>query len=308
MGNNFKYFGYGFVGSTKDRSEIEINSTKAYKALRAAFVDTITIEVADPSDTKHWELHSLITDLIDGKIKLDGKQPVLVVPTAETLGGNYEDATSTYDFVTMARLHIIILNRDDLSTCTLDGKVKVEDDDLEARDNLRAEFACARMNTRGRKAMPIDAKFRKVFWAWQNYFIDTQDAIDLLGCSRGTLYSLSQEFITSFSFSGVYDREFDEYLLNYADKPVRGITLDDEITNKLIAIHRIVGDNWTESSVSYALVNERVGFSKKFGLTKEYIRLRLNYMYGRAGMAAATKMYSKGEEYVAQLREELKNM
>lgn len=305
MKNNFKYFGYGFVGSTKDRNKIEIKSTKAYKALRAAFVDNITIEVADPTNPKHEELHELIDNLFDGKIKLDGKQAVLVVPSVETLGGDYKHATMVYNHIT-GLMHIIILNRADLSTCTLTGEVKVALDDMQGIKKLRAEFACAKLTTRGRKAIPIDTKFRKVFWAWQNYFIDTQDALDLLGCSRGTLYSLSQIFMTSFSFTDLYWKEHDEYMENYADKPIRGVTLDDQTVEHLIAIQRTVGDNWTESTVADAL---RGKWGKtKYSTVQEYIRLRLNYMYGRAGMAAATKMYSKGEAYVAQLREELKKM
>ena len=306
MGNNFKYFGYGFVGSTKDRSEIEINSTKAYKALRAAFVDTITIEVADPSITKHQELHRLIDDLINEKIELDGKQAVLVVPTAETLGGSYEEATSTYNLLSWSPVHIIILNRDDLSTCTLDGQIKVARHDRETRDYLQAEFACARMNTKGRKSLPINARFRKVFWAWQNYFIDTQDALDLLGCSRGTLYSLTQEFITLPSFRGVYIREFDKHLTDYENKPVRGVALDDETVALLFMVQRKLGDNWTPARVAEVMPVR--SHQRKFGSAKEYIRLRLNYRFGRAAMAEASKRYSKGKEYVAQLKQELQNM
>ena len=306
MENNFKYFGYGFIGSKKDRSQIEIKSTSAYKALRAAFVDNIIIEAADPSISVHQELRSLIDNLINGKIELEGKQPLLVVPTAETLGGSYEEATSVYDLVTRSHIHIVILNRDDLSTCTLDGQVKVARHDTKARDYLRAEFACARMNAMGRKSLPINAKFRKVFWAWQNYFIDTKDALDLLGCSKSTLYSLTQEFITLPSFRGVYIREFDEYLTDYENKPVRGVTLDDETVDLLFAVQRKLGDKWAPANVAEAMPVR--SHQRKFGSAKEYIRLRLNYRFGRAAMVAATKMYSKGEAYVAQLREELKNM
>lgn len=298
--NKFEYIGYGFVGSKKEESQVEVKSTKAYKALRAAFVDSIIIEVAPPSDSKRWKLRELITE------NLGNKNFVLVVPTIETLGGTYEDATSTYNIV-IGSFNIVILNRPDLSTITLEGESLVVND-LKAKEKLQADFACARMssNGKGRKAIPLDAKFRKVFWAWQNYFIDTKDAIALLGCSRGTLYSLAQEFMTSYSFNGVYYNEYDN-LEDFEKKPVRGINLDDDLNDILIKIQRELGFDWTLDGVNDVL--ETIPWEKqKFGVRYDYLRLKLNFQYGRSGMAVATKTYSKGQTYVEQLREELKNM
>ena len=305
MNNPFIYFGYGFVGSTKNRNEIEIKSTKAYKALRAAFVDNITIEVADPSDTKRWELRRLITNLLEGDIELDGKQAVIVVPSIEALGGNYEDATSTYNFI-LGLCHIVILNRPDLSTCTMDGTVTVALNNLNGIERLQSEFACAKMTSRGRKALSPNAKFRIVFWAWQNYYIDTEDALDLLGCSRGTLYSLAKEFMTAYSFGGIYVSEYD-MLQDYDYKPVRGITLDENTEEVLRSIQRQLGNDWTEEGVSDVL---KTIDSNKIKMTawSDYIRLKLNYQYGRAAMAAASRRYARGEGYVAELKEQLASM
>ncbi len=299
--NKFEYIGYGFVGSKKEESQVEVKSTKAYKALRAAFVDSIIIEVAPPSNSKRWKLRELITE------NLHNKNFVLVVPSIETLGGTYEDATSTYNIV-IDSFNIIILNRPDLSTFTLEGKSLVSLNDLRAIEKLQADFACARMSTngKGRKAIPLDEKFRKVFWAWQNYFIDTKDAIDLLGCSRGTLYSLAQEFMTSYTFNGIYYNEY-ENLEDFENKPVRGITLDDDTNEILLKIQRTLGFNWTFGGVNDVL--STIPSKKiKFGVRYDYLRLKLNFQYGRSGMAVATKTYSKGHEYVEQLREELKNI
>ena len=306
--NKYRYIGYGFLGSKKKENEVDIKSTKAYKALRAAFVDEIIIEVADPSDTSRNKLREIITENLtfgsNGWVDGTKENIVLVVPTVETLGGIYEEAVSTYCFLTDS-YHIIILNRPDLSTFTMDGKVLVELNDIDTIGQLRAEFACARMTTRGRKAIPLDAKFRKVFWEWQNYYIDTKDAIELLGCSRATLYSLSKEFMTSFAFSDVYMKEYDN-LENSLDKAVRGIVLDDDTNEILICAQRHMGDNWTLEGFNVAVRGKQFKF--KYGMWNDYLRLRLNYKYGRAAMSYATKTYSKGIEHVQKLREELNTM
>ena len=162
------------------------------------------------------------------------------------------------------------------------------------------------MTSRGQKAISPDAKFRAVFWAWQNYFIDMEDALDLLGCSRGTLYSLAKEFMTSYSFSGIYGSEYCA-LEDYANKPVRGITLDENTEEVLRSIQRQLGNDWTEEGVSDVL---KTIDSNKIKMTawSDYIRLKLNYQYGRAAMVAATWRYSRGEGYVAELREQLASM
>ena len=306
--NTFKYIGYDYIASKKERKDIEINSTKAYKALRAAFLDSITIEVAPPSDTKRNDLREIIMNSFnfnDKGFMVSASNTVIVVPTVETLGGTHKDACDTYDII-LGRLHIIILNRPDLSTITLNGEVLVELSDKAAIQKLKTEFACTKTTTRGRKAISIDAKFRKVFWSWQNYYIDTQDAIDLLGCSRQTLYSLAQEFITSNIYGDVY---YDEYYMleDYEMKAIRGINLDEDTKEVLIQINRTIGNCWTLEKVIDALAkqpNEKI----KFPMRNDYIRLRNNLLYGRAAMVSATREYSKGKEYVEQLKKEINSI
>jgi hypothetical protein len=188
----------------------------------------------------------------------------------------------------------------------LDGEVLVELSDKAAIQKLKTEFACTKTTTFGRKAISIDKKFRKVFWNWQNYYIDTQDAIDLLGCSRQTFYSLAQEFITSNIYGDVY---FDEYykLEDYERKAIRGIKLDEDTKEVLIQIKRTIGNFWTLDKVVDVLAKqprEKI----KFPMANDYIRLRNNYLYGRAAMVSATREYSKGKEYIEELKKEISSI
>ena len=299
--NKVKYIGYGCLNSQLDKNVIEIKSTKSYKALRAAFLDEIVIEVLPAFTIDRPKLESLVN-----KYKSFMNNPtefiIFVVPSVETLGGNLEIAISNYNII-IESFDIIILNRPDLSTCSLSGEVFVDIADEAGIEKLKREFACSQMTQRGRKAISIDERFRKVFWSWQNYFIDTTDAMQLIGCSRATLYSLSHKFMTSDTAYDIYLREYSN-LENYMDKPVRGITLDDETCDLLVKLQRSLGDNWTEEGIQTVLEDTPKNIAK-FSDCRDYIRLRLNFKYGRAAVFEATKKYLKGREYFDKLKMEL---
>lgn len=298
---NVKYIGYGCINSQLNTNEIVIKSTKAYKALRAAFLDEIVIEILPDFAVDRPKLEYLVNKyktLVNNDMELI----VFVVPSIETLGGISEVAISNYNMI-IEYFPIIILNRRDLSTCSLSGEVFVDTADEVCIEKLKREFACSQMTPRGRKAISIDERFRKVFWSWQNYFIDTTDAMELIGCSRATLYSLSHKFMTSENAYDIYLREY-SYLENFMDKPVRGITLDDETCDLLVKLQRSLGDNWTEEGVQ-TILEDTPNKIAKFSDCKDYIRLRLNYKYGRAAVFEATKKYLKGREYFDKLKMEL---
>ena len=122
--NKVKYIGYGCINSQLDKNVIEIKSTKTYKALRAAFLDEIVIEVLPAFTIDRPKLESLVN-----KYKSFMNNPtefiIFVVPSVETLGGNLEIAISNYNII-IESFDIIILNRPDLSTCSLSGEVFVD--------------------------------------------------------------------------------------------------------------------------------------------------------------------------------------
>ena len=145
-----------------------------------------------------------------------------------------------------------------------------------------------------------------MFWAWQNYYIDNDDAIRLLGISRPRLYSLSSEFMTSPNYREIYKKDFKKYMKNFDDKAVRGITIDNDLRLLIGHIRFNCGVDWTVESVQKVL-SETTGFVKEY-CAEDYIRLRLNYMFGRAAIFEAIKKYKKKPEYVDKLREELSKM
>lgn len=307
----FKYIGYGFIATNRKIEDVAISSTSSYKALKSAFLNEVIYEAGEINSPR-LKLQKIVLDASEAKtFTINGNQieshynTVLVVPNIETLGGTIADAATAYSFI-IDEMHIVILNRQDLSTVTLNGDVLVAESDIEKRDMLKAEFKYSKVTNKGRKAMTPDARFRKVFWAWQNYYIDTKDAVALLGCARTRLYSLAKEFMTDAVFSNLYMREFNEYMSDYEHKPVRGISLDEELTEYLLLIRDEIGLDWTEKKVMEACL--KLDLSKMKYMSADYVRMKLNYMYGKAAMAAATKQYSKGPEYIKQLEEELRNM
>ena len=79
-------------------------------------------------------------------------------------------------------------------------------------------------------------------------------------------------------------------------------------TSLLVSMQRSMGnDEWDLMGIAKVLSEsnlEKIPFPN----AKDYIRLRLNYEYGKVGMSKATVQYSKGKEYVEQLRKEINNM
>lgn len=295
--NDLYYIGYGIVISSENKTQRQLMNSKAYKQLRACFLNEIVMESTKQVGDERPVLKNLIM-----KYQCFAKN-VFVVPTLETLGGSLDEIKKNYREMSLVS-HIVILNHPELSTITLQGQILIPHTDIIRRNELVAEVAAIKISNRGRKAVSPDAKFRKVFWAWQNFFIGTNDALKLLKCSTATLYAVSKDFMTNSAYFVLYDIEFNKYMEDYEDKPVRGITVDEEIKNIILTYQR----NNTEWK-TYEMDNV-ISFLKikpKY-INKDYIRLRLNFSQGKSAMATATKKYSKGTEYVKQLEEELQTM
>ena len=295
--NDLYYIGYGIIISAENKTPRQLMNSKAYKQLRACFLNEIVMESTKQVGDERPVLKNLIM-----KYQWFSKN-VFVVPTLETLGGSMDEIKKNYREMSLVS-HIVILNHPELSTVTLNGQILIPHTDIIRRSELVAEVAAIKISNRGRKAVSPDAKFRKVFWAWQNFFIGTNDALKLLKCSTATLYAVSKDFMTDISYSILYNIEENNYLTDYMDKPVRGVTVDEEIKTIILTYQRN-NTEWKTFEMDNVISSLKI---KPKYTNKDYIRLRLNFSQGKSAMAAATKKYSKGPEYVKQLEEELSNM
>jgi len=308
--NPFNYIGYGCVYSDKPKETIDISNTKANKTLRGLYLDYIEIEVIPKSVSER----KVLEQLIEASYSPDGfgemeptKNRVFVFPSIETLGNTPNDVAIMYSRI-VSDFNIIILNRADLSTCTLDGKVLVDIKDIERITKIKKELAFSQMNALGRRGTPLNAKFRKVFWDWQNYYIDTNDVIKLLGISRATLYAMSKSFMSEAIYSATYSDEFTTNMVDFKNKPIRGVVIDESITSLLVAMQRKMGnEDWDILGIAQVITENKIE-KNPFPNLKDYMRLRLNYEFGKVAMSKAAKEYSKGKEYVEQLKKDLENM
>lgn len=334
--NSFIYDGFGYVVSNLPKEKVDITTSKAYKELRGHFLDSITIDILSPYEmdppyiSDYFYTYSELSYLPDlysdlsyfpelnsdafGKNRMDDAYSrVFVVPTIESFGVTPEIAIANYDKF-LSCFHVIILDRPDLSTVTLDGEVIYKHSDRYNRENLVAEFAISKFKRQGRKAKSLDVKFRKVFWDWQNFFISTEDALSLLNMSRGTFFTLSNDFMTDEAFRTIYLKEHIKRLSNGQLKPIRGITLSENDTKLIIRLHRHLGktNNWGIHAIQQlqsVMGEEEIKIYKECKFAPEdFVRLRLNVSEGRAAMARCSKQYNKGPEYVEILRNELEKM
>ena len=314
--NECKYYGYGFICTNKARETVNIKTSRDYKALKSAFVDSIDMDIDSTLGADRPVLDALIDKILATG---DLEHHILVIPSADTLGTskkltladnetkeNIEAAVFRYKMITLIHgLHIIVLDSPQFSTTDFAASFAIPSSDGKKRAKLIESFFCEKLKKHGRKAMsPDNEKFRLVFWNWQNFFIDTADAISLIGCSKTILYQLTKVFMLNGDLRDTYTEEFEKYMVDYEEKPVRGLQVDEDIENTLRKAQRMMGDKWTIEGVGLAGVNAH-SEKQELLLEQDYIRMRLNYIHGRAAMAAATKKFSKGDAYVQELKEQL---
>ena len=275
MFNNNTYFlGYGVLISEKEITSRTKSSSKAYQTLRDNYCDNIIIDVIKTPDA----LRPFIKDRLynEKKIIENNKQElVLVIPTLETLGGNEKQIREIYEMLILS-IHLIVLNRPELSTYNLMNEELINIDDWEARQRLIKKLDTIKVKSRqGRKAKEFDAAFRKVFWQWQNFTITTEEALNLLKISKPTLFAMTKEFMTSPESRPLYKKEFKEFMFDYSEKPVRGVALD-EPTRKLVAgCQRRMGDNWDMEKVLE--IAKILYISPVQFIPEDYYRFRLNF-------------------------------
>ena len=160
----------------------------------------------------------------------------------------------------------------------------------------------------------LDLKFRQVFWAWQNYFISTETAMELLECSRKKLEENSILFMTSPEYRDLYKVEFGLYMKDYSEKPVRGYAkIDEETRHQFLMIGRsmaVVSEckglgpkNSTTFEWSFKKV---VDACKKYGFSnlipEDFYRYRLNYKNAKHLIHDASEKFLRGPAYIKTLK------
>lgn len=199
----------------------------------------------------------------------------MVIPTLETLGGNEKQIREIFEMLILS-IHLIVLNRPELSTYNLMNEELINIDDWEARQRLIKKLATIKAKSRqGRKAKEFDAAFRKVFWQWQNFVITTEEALKLLKISKPTLFAMTKEFMTSPESRPLYEKEFKELMIDYSEKPVRGVTLDEPTRKLVTGCQRRMGDNWDISKV-LEIAKILYIYPVQF-IPEDYYRFRLNF-------------------------------
>ena len=275
MFNNNTYFlGYGVLISEKEITSRTKSSSKAYQTLRDNYCDNIIVDVIKTPDAPRPFIKDRLYN--EKKIIENNKQElVLVIPTLETLGGNEKQIKEIFEMLILS-VHLIVLNRPELSTYNLMNEELIHIDDWETRQRLVKKLATVKVKSRqGRKAKEFDVSFRKVFWQWQNFTITTEEALNLLKISKPTLFAMTKEFMTSPESRPLYKKEFKEFMIDYSEKPVRGVALD-EPTRKLVAgCQRRMGDNWDMAKVLE--IAKILYISPVQFIPEDYYRFRLNF-------------------------------
>ena len=143
--NDLYYIGYGIIISAENKTPRQLMNSKAYKQLRACFLNEIVMESTKQVGDERPVLKNLIM-----KYQCFSKN-VFVVPTLETLGGSMDEIKKNYREMSLVS-HIVILNHPELSTVTLNGQILIPHTDIIRRSELVSEVAAIKISNRGRKA------------------------------------------------------------------------------------------------------------------------------------------------------------
>lgn len=296
------YLGYGtFISKREDAEKIK-NGSKAYLALRTQACDDIIIEVLKNASDERKKIPEIIKIMEEHP----AERKILIIPSIETLGDNLEAIRAAYTEI-IDKMHIVVMNIPELSTYTLAGREVIPMNDYR-RDDLIRELSYYNINVyRGRKAKSPDARFRRVFWEWQNFNIDNNDVQRLLGYAKTTIYILARDFMTNRDYAYEYYEEFKANMVDYEIKPVRGVTMDADTKKVVLACMKELGDDWAEDEV-YRIARAVLGDDATLFSPMDYIRFRTNLTRGRSAMFDLADKYDKGTEYVIELEKEIKNM
>lgn len=324
--NEIKYYGYGIIVSKNDEKAIDLKNAKSYKILRKQFVDSITIEVVKSYTMPRNELKKMVEEIEDHResvvlnpadpskdlIQMFGPQKkrdvCIVVPTLETLGGSrFSVQRIAIEIITKA--HLLILDHPELSTVDFNGNVSdlLTSERFDALTLLMDRLRNTKLCFKGKNPLVVDEKFKKVFWDWQNYYITTEEALELTGYARATFYELCKEYMMGKHWRDDYTTESSGQPEDWDKKPVRGMQIDEKTRTLLIKIQRTLGDDWDPVEVGKIAKEEIKEDGEEYIFYEDLVRLRLNFTEGRSAMAKAAKKYRKPERF-EELKKELEKM
>lgn len=286
--NNTYYLGYGVLVTEKKITAKTKSSARAYQVLRNVYCDEIKIDILNnPKGFRPFLEQDIYTE--KKKIEESGQEFVLVIPSIETLGGDESQIKEVYEKLILS-MHIIVLYHRELSTYSIDNEELISIADEKARKYCVKKLETIKFNSKqGRKSKSFSVAFQKEFWKWQNFAITTEEAFEALNISKPTFLRMSKEFMTSSHVRDLYRCQFKHLMLDYQDKPVRGIAVD-ATTRKLVTnCQRRMGEDWDFSKVS--VIAEMLDIYPVVYLEQDCYRFRLNIKSRDSLYAAMTKYY-----------------
>lgn len=278
-------YGYGILLSDIPLTKKRKTTTKAYIALNKYILDEIVIEAIPNLDSARLDLEFLIDSLSPGD--------VIVFSSLESIAGN---ALNVYNILYKLSCHAVdwaILGEPDLSSYNIDSYESYYYSDAKI-DAILNDVQLANIGrTTGRKAIQLSENFIDVFWDWQNYFISTEEACQILKMGTATFYSKASEFIRLPCYKKKYITGHDERMVDWQKKPMRGPKIkDSKYLEALRDLKRIFGsyDNWDLDEVSayLATCHEEVLDL----IPQDIMRLYLNYSQTAATTRAAKQFYN----------------
>ena len=277
MGN---MYGYGSITSNEDLFNLyrmkNVKNTTAYKSLRSMFLpeENIIIDFIPKLDADRPKLRELVETL----------QPddVIVIYSLKSLGTK-KSILKWYEYIANNNIGLLIPDSSNKKTglsrfSTADWAGEIDKNKISSLNDLINELKYLNSEMQysvGRIKKEIDDKFIQSYWAWQNYYITTEQALGSSNLSRQRFYALTKEYEATED----YLKELQRQPQDFVNKPKRGSL--PQIFRKILFEVENLGTPLQNVCEKHSISIPDI----------EYERMKTTYLYGKKAMAEAQRRY-----------------
>ena len=281
-------YGYGILLSDKPLTTKRRTTTKAYLTLRKKLITNITIEAIPDLSSEREQLYSMIESL--------KPKDVLVFASFEAIANNGKDAAYLLREIISKEADWAIIGFPEYSSYNIDTFRSLNLPISQLNYISDSLYYVNFDRTTGRKAIQISELFIEVFFDWQNYFITTEEACDILGMKVGTFYNKASDFIREPKYRQKYCSLYNTKMVDWRKKPMRGPKFKTPQYNEFV-IHFIGGcgpyEKWTVEDIEEMILYEAEAHVNVIDLIpQDAMRLYLNFMIPAATTKAAKEFYN----------------
>lgn len=281
-------YGYGILLSDKPLTTKRRTTTKAYLTLRNKLITNIIIEAIPDLFNERKQLNSLLESL--------KPEDVIVFASFEAIAGDGNAASYLLSSIIDKEANWAIIGYPEFSSYNIETFQSFGLNYSQLHYIINELHYVSFDRTTGRKSIQISEQFIDVFFDWQNYFITTEEACDILGMKVGTFYNKASDFIREPKYRQKYCSLYNTKMVDWRKKPMRGPKFKDPKYLEFLILFKKSGkpyEEWKEEDIEFIIAYEASAHANVIDLIpQDAMRLYLNFSVPGATTKAAKEFYN----------------